>query len=92
MTWNHRVVKFKTPHGDYLGICEAYYDEHGKVFAHDKEPSVRGDTLEELRQSLDWMLKSLDKPIVESIGDKPVDSEGTSYCHPGDDLPPDSFF
>lgn len=67
MTWNHRIVKFKSEHGEYLGICEVYYDEDDKPFAHDKEPSVQGETVEEIKQQLEWMLESVKKPILDQL-------------------------
>ena len=53
-------------HEDLYGIHEAYYDENGKVFAITEESTgPSGNTLEELKQSLEWMEKSLEHPILD---------------------------
>jgi len=75
MTWNHRVVKktYTLLEGtdnefteDQYGIHEAYCDENGKVFGITKEPvSPTGETVDELKQSLEWMKNALDAPILD---------------------------
>lgn len=72
MTWNHRVVKYKKelihdnedPH--YYGIVEAYYNKNNEVWGITQQPSVISDSLEDLRQTLEWMIKCLDHPVIDS--------------------------
>lgn len=58
--WNHRLVKY--PNGSF-GMHEAHYTR-GKGDAHSitlDAVGVYGDTLEEVKETLERMLKALDK-------------------------------
>ena len=69
--WNHRVMRHNTGTEDeYLAIHEVYYgmdDEDGKGKTGWTQDPVApyGDTLNELRETLERMLRALDKPIME---------------------------
>lgn len=69
--WNHRVIKhvYDTPDGDqavWYNIHEVYYNEDGTIWAHTENPTAgHGETIEELRESLERMLKCLEFPILE---------------------------
>lgn len=69
--WNHRVVKrdFDTcsEKETRYYIAEAYYDENGKVFAITDDPVDPGfgESIEELKQSLEWMQKCLEHPVLD---------------------------
>lgn len=63
--WNHRVVQSKT--GDYIsfGIHEVFYNDDGSIHAYTEEPiSVCNESLKELRETLERMLRCLDKPVL----------------------------
>ena len=69
--WNHRVVRREYP-GKFpevlYGIHETFYglDGRSKKPAFTTEPSdVVGESIEGLRQTLKWMLASLDKPVLD---------------------------
>jgi len=70
VTWNYRVVK-KTNTGydnleEYYGIHEVYYSEEGVPEMVTVEPvGPAGDTLEELKQDLAYMLEALKKPVLD---------------------------
>lgn len=70
MTWNHRVMRRKFddgmfPQEDY-GVYEVYYDKSGKIVAWGKEPTRAScDTLNDLRECMQWMMKALDKPVLD---------------------------
>ena len=65
--WNHRV--FRTTHfnyGEFYSIRETYYDDNGEVDKYDSEPvKLEGESVEDLRQYLQWCIDALDKPILE---------------------------
>ena len=65
--WNHRVVKRMFEGGEScFGIHEVYYDENNKVWAISSEPDeVSGDTLDDLKQTLEWMQASLNAPVLD---------------------------
>lgn len=70
MTWNHRVVKRTYPapsHETFFQIHEAYYYHgEGKTPSVTVEPTAPvGETLEELRETLQRMLRALDKPVLD---------------------------
>lgn len=80
MTWNHRVIRHRIRKSIidggvdeyWFGIHEVYYDESGKPDMVTEEPiQVIGDNLEELKQTLKWMLKSLKAPILDYENDFP---------------------
>ena len=74
MNWNHRVVKRTYTSEDgkpvyrevMYGVHEAYYDEKGKVFMITDNPTApSGDSMEELKESLEYMTKALEHPILD---------------------------
>lgn len=79
-TWNHRVMRHKHTFAESdetevsLAIHEVYYKDKSvddcKVSADDvgytESPvAVVGESIEELRDTLQRMLKALDKPVLE---------------------------
>jgi|TARA_R110002167_G_scaffold147043_1_gene339026 hypothetical protein len=66
MGWNHRVMKQKDGDDDYYQIHEVYYKKNGKVDGYTaRGTSPCGNSLQELREDLELMLKSLDKEILD---------------------------
>jgi len=68
MSWNHRIVRQKLENdaGDWLKICEVYYDDKGVPWTHTVDAvGVSGETLEELKQTLEWMQKAVTEPILD---------------------------
>ena len=67
--WNHRVMRHKDKSGldmpDYLQIHEVYYRD-GKIWCWTEDGiSVGGDSIEEIKQTLEWMEKCLEQPILD---------------------------
>ena len=59
--WNYRVVKEK----GYYTIREVHYNDDGSIYAYSSEPRPAfGESIEELKETLEWMLKSLEKPVL----------------------------
>ena len=67
MTWNHRVVKEVLDNGDeWFTVREVFYNDDGSIFAYTEEPAdVCGESIDEIREYLQWCLNCLDKPILE---------------------------
>ena len=70
MSWNHRVVRRSYTHADgYVEdtyqIHEAYYDVEPKLLLTISGVSAIGNTVQELREDLERMLKALDKPVLD---------------------------
>ena len=64
-TWNHRVVRFDH---DWLSICEVYYDKDGQIQGHTVDGvRVGSESIDGLREVLQKMLDSLDKPILDEM-------------------------
>ena len=65
--WNYRLMRHTDAFGrEYYAIHEAYYNDVGEVTAWtDDAASPMGQTLEEVREELDRMLRAIDYPIVE---------------------------
>jgi hypothetical protein len=62
MSWNYRVMK----RGERFAVYAVYYDEGGKIQGWTETAfSPEADSLEELRTTLELMLASLHKEIVE---------------------------
>ena len=71
MTWNYRVLKSKDGGDDWYQIHEVYYDKEGNINGWaERGAIVCGNTLSELRSSLEMMLKSLDKEIINNDEDE----------------------
>lgn len=64
MTWSLRVVKTSTKDEDYYEIREVYYDPMGVLLGH-TPATVSGESIEEIREYLQWMLDSLDKKVIK---------------------------
>lgn len=67
MSWNYRVVKRTYDTGEiWYQMHEAYYNNAGEITAITVKPiDPAGMTMDDLKESLDWMYKALDKPILE---------------------------
>lgn len=65
MYWNYRVIKRTTSSETIFFITEVYYDDDDAIIGWIDEKTIIGDTIDELRQSLTWMLECLDKPILD---------------------------
>ena len=67
--WNHRVMLHRTEHETYMAIHEVYYKEDGQPDGWTSEPRAAigyGDNaLDDLRETLERMLRCLDKPVLE---------------------------
>ncbi len=73
MYWNHRVIKRLINGGtDHetttLYIVEVYYDDvDHHIIGWTEGSEVFGESVDELRQSLHWMLDALDKPVLDEV-------------------------
>lgn len=75
--WNHRVIRREQEfHGEkYVtyGIHEVYYTD-GQHHALTMEPvAICGDSLDDIKQSLEWMTKALEAPVLDFDKDFPQD-------------------
>ena len=65
MSWNHRVLAYKTNNGVYLQIHEVYYNKKGVPSYYSEEPiTVGDDDLDGLSFVLSEMIKCISKPIL----------------------------
>jgi len=65
MSWNNRVVKHIYPMEVAYEIHEVFYNDDGSIMGATASPTApSGGTKEELRESLERMLKSLDFPTL----------------------------
>lgn len=62
--WNHRVMK-RANEEQTLFITKVFYDANGETMGWSTGEEVAGENLEEVRQTLLWMLESLDKPVLD---------------------------
>lgn len=80
MPWNHRVVRRKQlpivdlERPDYLCIHEVYFDAGKEGTPHSvtnegvtvgAEAETDAESIQEMRETLERMLRALDKPIVD---------------------------
>jgi hypothetical protein len=71
MTWNHRVFKNDSQF-DVYDIREVFYDENGKPDGYTMEPVYpAGNTIGELREELERMLKALKRPVLSEADFEP---------------------
>lgn len=71
MSWNYRIFK-RIHRNKYLHepetlyeIRETYYDKDGNINGWAETPDVIGDSVDELKGTLEKMLLACDKPVVE---------------------------
>lgn len=69
--WNHRVVKRIVREFDedveWFGVHEVFYGLPGESEPSwtDEPISVKGESIDELRETLERMLRALDRPIID---------------------------
>jgi tetrahydromethanopterin S-methyltransferase subunit H len=66
MSWNHRVLKEKLNNGDdWYSVREVFYNNDGSIFAYTEKPvDIAGDSLEDLREYVQWILDCFDKDVL----------------------------
>lgn len=69
MSWNHRILKRTYP-GAFVEtlyqVHEVYYDDSGKPTMCTENPiSVTGETVEEIYETLNRMIKAAEKPVLD---------------------------
>jgi hypothetical protein len=66
--WNHRIIKRKfdgVSKEEQYGIYEVFYNNDGSINAYTVDPvSVASDSLEGLKEILEWMMNSLNTPVL----------------------------
>ena len=71
MSWNHRTFKsiynyeYSNEPETLFEIREVFYDENGDISNIAETPDVIADSLEGLKWTLNKMLESCDKPIID---------------------------
>jgi len=65
MSWNHRVLKSKDGDDDWFQIHRVYYDQYNKPNGWTKKGvTVCGNSIDDLRFTLNKMLEALDKEVI----------------------------
>ena len=71
MSWNFRVIRkdLPTEEGtqDWYSIQEVYYNDDGTPGAQTTDLEITGSSIDELKSTLEKMIKCLNKPILEEI-------------------------
>ena len=71
MSWNFRVIRkdLPTEEGtqDWYSIQEVYYNDDGTPGAQTTDLEITGSSIDELKSTLEKMIKCLDKPILEEL-------------------------
>lgn len=79
MHWNHRVLRTSDKvFGMSYAIHECFYQKYDDTIPHawtDEPVPVHGETLEELRTTLNWMLSALEKPVLVDIDGRAMEVE-----------------
>jgi len=66
MSWNYRVVRRMIGNMDTFQIHEVYYREDGAIHTFTEDPvGAFGESLEELKRDLRWMLEACDKEVLD---------------------------
>ena len=80
MTWNYRLVKHddtppKSKSGKYVyyGLHEVYYNDDGSIYMYAPDPDVVGDSIEEIRESLEMMLRDVERSKDDILTDTELD-------------------
>ncbi len=68
--WNYRIIKFATKHnpaskleGDthYYGLYETFYNDEDEICGHDENPTIVGDSVEEIQKTLKMMTNDVNR-------------------------------
>ncbi len=64
--WDHRVLQETLPNGEsWYSIREVFYNSDQSIYAYDTEPvNISGESVEELREYVQWILNCLEKPVL----------------------------
>lgn len=65
MTWNYRVHHKMTDLGEDFDIIEAYYNDAGELVNWAEHVWPYGDTLDDLRADLGYMVAAVERPALE---------------------------
>ena len=67
MGWNYRILRTSHPEGQVTySIHEVYYSKDGTIVGWTQDPSeAYGETVEELRKTLEMMGQALDHTVIE---------------------------
>jgi hypothetical protein len=62
--WNHRIVRVKDGDETVLMFAEVHYNEDGGLMVY-TEPFIHGETLDEMRQTAERLLKATSQPVLD---------------------------
>ena len=62
--WNFRVINTLKDDIEFFGLYEAFYNDAGEICAHDEEPTIVGDSVEDIKKTLGMMMRDIDKHEV----------------------------
>ena len=66
MTWNHRLIRDTKDGETWYGIHEVFYEDDGEPNGCTVEAvSVVGETVDECKEILEWMIAACSKPVIE---------------------------
>jgi len=82
MSWNYRVLRRLIEGTDTFQIHEVYYREDGGIHAFTEDPVEGfGESLEELKRDLRWMLEACDKEVLDyDVLSRMVEKGGANDC------------
>jgi len=66
MHWNYRLIDLAHENGNepWVEIHEVFYEDDGSLMGY--APATLGsETPQDLKQTLEWMLLALDKPVLK---------------------------
>jgi len=59
--WNFRVINTLKDDIEFFGLYEAFYNDAGEICAHDEEPTIVGDSVEDIKKTLRMMMRDIDR-------------------------------
>lgn len=70
MFWNHRLMQRTNDPGttyeeQAIYVVEVYYHDDGGILGWTEKEDVWGNTVDEIRQTLHWMLDATEKPVLD---------------------------
>lgn len=65
MSWDYRVLVFEQANSDLnFAVCEVYYDDGGNATGYTDPIDISGDTIEELKATLNYIRRDVSKPVL----------------------------
>ena len=84
--WEYRIVRHKLTEeeiknapedttAEWYSLQEVYLDEDGAPYAHTIDLMAEGETIDDMKLTMQDMMKAFDLPVVDEMATEPMEEE-----------------